>query len=375
MASIGVPSMNSSPETDGLAEELAATPELAEALESDRFKQFLDHVPVAILVGEIVEGGDERIVYANHEAELVLGVSFSEIENSAWSQLNDRLTCEGELAFADAVVEEEPSGCSYLAAPRDDAPPRRIEFQSATATTEDGRPKYRLVALIDVTERDAPQREAFEAQLRDKDVLLREIQHRVKNNLQIVTALIRMEARRAGSQIGTGPFERLAGRIDALGLLYRQLSFDGASGAVDLGSLLSEIAGSVIRSQGSEGVRLDLQIEPCQTTVDVAMPVGLLVNELLTNAMKYAFEGRSEGVVTVRCLKEGAEECVVSVSDDGVGLPEGETWPKPGKLGALMVSSLEANTRAKVRVGASEAGGLAITIRFWLTPPSETSRR
>lgn len=367
--------MNSNPETEGLAEELAATPELAEALESDRFKQFLDHVPVAILVGEIAEGGEERIVYANQEAELVLGVSFSEIESAAWSQLNDRLTCEGDLAFADAVVEDEPSGRSYLAAPRDADPARRIELQSATVTTDDGRPKYRLVALIDVTERDAPQREAFEAQLRDKDVLLREIQHRVKNNLQIVTALIRMEARRAGPQIGDGPFERLAGRIDALGLLYRQLSLEGASGAIDLGSLISEIAGSVIRSQGSEGVRLDLQIEPCQTTVDVAMPVGLLVNELLTNAMKYAFEGRSEGVVTVRCLKEGAEECVVSVSDDGVGLPEGETWPKPGKLGALMVSSLEANTRAKVQVGASEAGGLAITIRFWLTPPAETSRR
>ncbi|HVI29148.1 sensor histidine kinase [Hansschlegelia sp.] len=369
--------MNSNSQPEEIAEkldELAASPDLADALASDRFKQFLDHVPVAILVTEIRKADEEQIVYANHEAELILGVSLSDIENAGWSQLDDRLTCDGNLSFSAAVVADEPPSCSFLATPPDAAPLRHIEFQAALVTGEDDQPRFRLVALIDVTERDAPQREAFEAQLRDKDVLLREIQHRVKNNLQIVTALIRMEARRAGSQIGTGPFERLAGRIEALGLLYRQLSFDDAAGAVDLGSLLSEIAGSVIRSQGTEGVRLELHIEPCWTTLDVAMPIGLLVNELLTNAMKYAFEGRGEGVVTVRCLKEGENECVVSVTDDGVGLPEGEIWPQPGKLGALMVSSLEANTRAKVEVGSSDAGGLATTIRLWLAPPARNSK-
>jgi two-component sensor histidine kinase len=350
-------------------QELAATSELAEALASDSFKQILDHVPVAIVVGELGEGGDERIVYANHEAELIIGQAFAEIEGSAWASLDDRLIGAGESVFSHIVRQDDPApGSSFLTQAEDTVPPRRVELETAMAVDEEGDARFRLVALIDVTERDATQRQMFEAQIREKDVLLQEIQHRVKNNLQIVMALIRMEARRAGSQIGTGPFERLGGRIEALGLLYRQLEFDDKTAAVDLGSLISQIAGSVIKAQGADGIRLDVQVEPCATGINTAMPIALLVNELITNAMKYAFEGRTEGVVTVRCLKDGEDECVVSVADDGPGMADGAVWPQPGKLGALMVRSIEDNAKATVELGSSPEGGVATTIRFRLAP-------
>lgn len=355
--------------TSNAIEDLAATPDLAQALASDRFKQFLDHVPIAIVVGQIDSGGAERIVYVNHEAELVLDTQASNLAGAAWSALNGKTkSAEGRSIGDELSAEESPSGVFEIASDGE-GPNRLIEIQSATVADEKADGRFRLVALIDVTERDAPQREAFEALLRDKDVLLREVQHRVTNNLQIITALIRMEARRAGAQIGTGPFERLAGRIEALGLLYRQLAAqDRGSEEVDLGSYLSQIAAGALKGQGGEGVRLDLQVDACVTKLEVAMPVGLLVNELLTNSLKYAFQGRDEGVLTVKCLKEGDDHCVVTVADDGVGMAEGASWPQPGKLGALMVRSLQDSTGGKVEMSAPERGGVSTTIRFPLVP-------
>ncbi len=352
-------------------EELAASPELVEALESERFKQFLDHMPVAILVSEIRSANAERIVYANHEAELVLGAAFSDVEGCDWSRLDEIVEGKTRPNFTEAIFDDRMAAGVLVLRSANGSPGRHVELQTAIAADETDRERFRLVALIDVTERSEPQRQAFELQLRDKDLLLQEIQHRVKNNLQIVTALIRMEARRAGSQIGTGPFERLAGRIEALGLLYKQLALDEGSATVDLGSLLSQIVGSVMGAQAPEGIKLDLQVEACLAGIDVAMSVGLLVNELLTNAMKYAFDGRTEGVVSVRCLKDDQNNCVISVSDDGVGMPDGVTWPQPGKLGSLMVRSLMDNAKGTIETAASPQGGVMTTIRFPL--PASTS--
>lgn len=349
-------------------EELAATPDLAEALASDRFKQFLDHVPVAILVSEIGGRTGERIVYVNRESETILEIATASLDGAGWTKLDDRIECdEGQIAVAlgdgDRVIRAiiKPLEATEAAG-------RRIELNSVIVSDADDRPCFRLVALIDLSERNGNDQTDFKAQLRDKDLLLREIQHRVKNNLQIITALIRMEARRAGDQIGHGVFERLAGRIEALGLLYRQLELEDGADLVDLGALLSMIASSVIRAQAIDGVRLDLQVEPCLAGVDVAMPVGLLVNELLTNSMKYAFEGRTEGVVTVRCLKESDDLCAVTVADDGVGMAAGKMWPQKGKLGALMVRSLEDNTQATIKISTTPDAGVETAIRFRLTP-------
>jgi two-component sensor histidine kinase len=90
-----------------------------------------------------------------------------------------------------------------------------------------------------------------------------------------------------------------------------------------------------------DGIWLDLKVDHAPVSINVAMPVGLLVNELLTNAFKYAFNGREGGVITVRCLHDQDDRYQVVVADDGVGLLEDVTWPVPGKLGALILRGRE----------------------------------
>src|SRR5690606_15771695 len=138
---------------------------------------------------------------------------------------------------------------------------------------DDGAGLFRLVALIGAD--DGDEREQFEQQLREKDTLLREIQHRVKNNLQMITALIRLEARRASDQ--KAAFDRLAGRVEALALLYRAMTDEGQSSEVDLGSYLSQIASAAMQAQAAEGVRLETKADTWLVSINIAMPTGLVV--------------------------------------------------------------------------------------------------
>ena len=239
-----------------------------------------------------------------------------------------------------------------------------VDAWSNVIEDDDGKPAFRLVALVASAARDASVLDELEELVREKDTQLQELQHRVKNNLQMITALIRVEARGV-ADLSTGEgFSRLAGRVEALGLLYRALGASGGEGVVDLGIYLSEIASAVMRAHAVEGIRLDLQVDTWLVSLDVAMPTGLVVNELLTNTLKHAFQGRDGGVITLHSTTDAAGGCTVLVADDGVGLPEGYSWPKPGKLSALIVRSLLQNARAKMDVTSTPGQGMQVEISF-----------
>jgi two-component sensor histidine kinase len=211
----------------------------------------------------------------------------------------------------------------------------------------------------------APQLEAdltaFERRIRDKDLQLRELQHRVANNLALITALIRVEARNVQERASIEQFSRLAGRVEALGLLYRSLSDEGKPDTVDLGAYLSGIASAVMRAHALEGIHFDLQLDLWPVSINVALPTGLVVNELLTNSLKHGFGGRSAGTITLKSLVD-SDGCRVSVCDDGVGLAKGVDWPRKGKLSNLMVQSLRQNAKAEIEVVSLPGKGMQVTI-------------
>jgi len=119
----------------------------------------------------------------------------------------------------------------------------------------------------------------------------------------------------------------------------------------------------VIGAHAVEGIRLDLKVDTWPVSVNVAMPTGLVVNELLTNTLKHAFAGRDGGTITLRGLVDDAG-CRITVADDGVGLPEGATWPAPRKLSALIVQSLRQNAKAEVAFASEPGQGVKATIFF-----------
>jgi PAS domain S-box-containing protein len=342
-------------------EALLTTPDLAGALESEQFRRFLDQVPTAIVVSEMK--GRERIVYANPEFEKLSGQHATEVEGEPWSVLRGIGEGENTERRLGAAVMDSSDRVGTFQIERAGREPSVVDAYSNIIEDDDGTPAFRLAALVDVGAHGKAQREEFEQRIREKDTLLLEIQHRVKNNLQMITALIRIEARNAQGRIDTEPFDRLAGRIESIGLVYKLLSDHGQGDAIDLGVYLSEITSSVMHSHAVEGIRLDLKVDAYPVSVNVAMPTGLVVNELLTNALKHAFAGRDGGTITLHSLAD-SKGCRVIIADDGVGLAAGAQWPKPGKLGALIVRSLRENAKADLKVESSPGKGTRVTIVF-----------
>lgn len=346
-------------ENAGRVEKILETPGLADALESDRFKQFLDHVPIAIVVAELHPS--EIITYANLEFERLTGQSVSSIEGKNWKALPGVAAADDDdRRLGEAVqVDEEYVGTFRIV--RSDGA-TDVDAWSNTIEDDDGTPIFRLVALACV---DQHLREdvGLRQSLRDKDTMLLELQHRVKNNLQMVTALIRMEARNVVDDETGNRFDRLAGRINALALLYETLSRHSQEGSVDLGAYLGQVASSVMLAHATEGITLDLKVDSWPVSTNVAMPAGLVVNELLTNSFKHGFAGRDGGTITLHSLINDAG-CRVIIADDGVGFPEGVTWPVPGKLGAIIAQSLRQNAKARIEVESAPDAGVRVTIYF-----------
>ena len=351
--------MSNDGERNNPLEKLGETPNLADALESDRFKRFLDHVPFAVIVSELPPR--EHISYANIEFERLTGQAAQDIQGKSWDVVRAITAAEIDgRKLSKAIVDDE----DYIGAFEIEHAngPVAVDVWSNIIQDDDGTPMFRLVALADTSNRDRRALD-LEQRIKEKDMLLRELQHRVKNNLQMITALIRLEARNLPEQATVERFDRLAGRVNSLALLYRSLSEEVSGETVDLGVYLSQIASAVMQAHAVEGIRLDLKVDTWPVSVNVAMPAGLVVNELLTNALKHAFVGRDGGAITLHSLVDGTG-CRVIIADDGVGLAEGATWPQKGRLGALIVESLRANARARLEVKSSPGQGVRVTMFF-----------
>jgi PAS domain S-box-containing protein len=344
-------------------EHLLGSEELVEAVENDRFRQLLDHVPIGIAISRLLEGR-ERVVYVNAMFERVVGHRLAEFEDMGWSFLDGFQHEDDETLTLCAAIAAGEDFVGTFRRDLGDGPHILLQAYVGLVETHDGLETCRILAVVDVTAREKAQRDDFERQIRDKDMLLRELQHRVKNNLQLITALIRLEARTVLPQ-EAGALSRLASRIESLALLYQILSAEKFGPEIDLGSYLSQIGSAVVRTHTLPGVELKMNVIYAPASINVAMPVGLLVNEMMTNAFKYAFAGREGGAVTLECQHEADGRFRVVIADDGIGMAPDATWPERGKLGALILQTLRENTeRMSFEIKTAPGQGTRMVLSF-----------
>lgn len=342
-------------------DQLLSSPSLVRAIENDKYKHLLDSVPVAVAVSR-GSGKVQYIAYANAAFETVTGMSVADVEGKPWSCLDGFQNEDDPQNTLGAAIAEGEDFIGIFRPAHADGRIVIVQAYASVIESDDGVENFRIAALVDIGGRERAQLEQYETQIRERDTLMRELQHRVKNNLQLITALIRLEARSAteGESVALA---RLASRIDALTVLYRTLSAEDAGDDIDLGQYLSDVAGAVMKASAQPDIECDVQVDRCLLSINVAMPVGLLVNEMLTNALKYAFAGRAGGVLKVICKLDGERVSVV-VSDDGVGI--GDTaWPSPRKLGALILQTLRENAKnVQFDVASMPGQGTFFTLMF-----------
>ena len=339
----------------------AAVPAVTGESENSRFERYFDHIPLAVAVSAMTS--PEHVIYANHAFEQLSGRTRSDLEGQPWTSLTGASTGDGESTVLGAAIIASSDFVGMFRIFRPDNSSAMADVFSNVIVDDNDGPMCRLVAFVDVSSRDNERLQEFEHIIRDKDARLLEIQHRVKNNLQMITALIRIEARKAQGQTEKVPFDRLAGRINSIQIVYKLLTESGGDDEIDLGVYLSEIASSIMHSSAIEGIRLELKVDAYPVSINVALPTGMVVNELLTNSLRHAFVDRDGGTITLQSLTD-AHGCRVVIADDGVGLPPDVPWPKRGKLGELIVQSLRQNAQADVVVESRPGEGMRVTITF-----------
>jgi PAS domain S-box-containing protein len=213
-----------------------------------------------------------------------------------------------------------------------------IYDRSTLVRDAEGRPSYMTGACLDVTTRKQIEEERNVANERYR-LLLRELNHRVTNHLQMITAMLKLQAARQQDATARDDFEKAIRRIHTLAGLHSRLYRDDGLGGIDMGAYLTDICdglrGAVLPEQR---IQLLCTAAPIRLTIDQAVPLGLIVSELATNAAKYAFPADRAGKVVVRLDADG-ERASLSVADDGVGLPRTTETTGTG-IGLGMVNGL-----------------------------------
>lgn len=209
-----------------------------------------------------------------------------------------------------------------------------------------------LCAFLGI-QRDA----SFRPTARDRiEEQLREIQHRVKNHLQMVVSMIRLQSQKADQNHAVADYAALAYRVETLQLLYQEMNRAGDEADVPMGAYISRIATSIGHLEGRENIRLNISTESFYVPVETAARVGLLASEIITNAFQHAFDGRRAGFIQVSLRQLSGGVMRLEVMDDGLGLPADIDWPNGNSMGGTIVRSLLEGIEGTINIARGVAG-------------------
>ena len=222
----------------------------------------------------------------------------------------------------------------------------------------------------DVTERKHAD-DLLKSALREKEVLLREIHHRVKNNMQVITSLLNLQASQTADPAARAMLEESRQRVRSIALIHEKLYRTASLADVDFGGYLKSVADELLRTFGRNEITCVLDLEPIRLEIGRAIPAGLIVNELLTNTLRHAFPPGTKGTARVRLRATGDGDVELAVQDDGVGFPPGKDIASATTMGLAIVRTLVEQMQGSLTLGGER--GTTITIRFRLEEKEGTN--
>ncbi|MBI4805824.1 MAG: PAS domain S-box protein [Desulfovibrio sp.] len=317
----------------------------------ERFRLLVEQAPEAIIVSE---AEDESPVIVNANAEKLFGCS------------REELLALGHRRFYQEVQPDgRPMGETIGEYRKRALAGEEVVFERAIRNAQGKRmlcevrlvlfpaPDRKLVraSWIDITARKQAE-ESLQRSLEEKTVLLKEVHHRVKNNLQILMSLINLQADTLSNKSEVEAFQMMQNRVRSISLVHERLYRSSNFGAVGMKGYLEDLLDQIGASyqETARGVRTMLEAEDVSLGVDKAIPLGLLVTELITNAYKHAFKHEAQGELKVFLRKNG-ETCLLRVEDNGPGLPGSFEGGESATLGMQLVKALESQLRGRLLVG------------------------
>jgi two-component sensor histidine kinase len=195
-------------------------------------------------------------------------------------------------------------------------------------------------------------------------VLLKEVHHRVKNNLQIISTLLDLQSESLKDKEALSAFRESQDRIKAMALIHEKLYASEDFAYVDFEGYIGNLSAHLVESYLVDPGRITLNIHASGISmgIDRAIPCGLIINELVSNALKHAFPGNRAGEITIRFDVDEDDWITLTVADTGVGMPPDLDLRNTGTLGLQLVNMLVSQLSGELSVG--RAGGTSFSIRF-----------
>jgi len=229
---------------------------------------------------------------------------------------------------------------------------------SARVFEMDGR-RYAQEIIRDATE-SKRDREALISSMKEKEILLKELHHRTKNNMQVISALLVLQAEEVGDERVRGAFLEMVGRIRSMALVHEKLYQSRDLSTVDIGAYIKEL-GTLIAADlacADLKLRMDVPPHPIPTVLDIAVPCGLVLNELISNAVKHAFDGGSDNRLDI-FVAEDDGMLELKISDNGRGMPPGFDVREQGRMGWQTITAI---TETQLRGDFTVISGLGTTV-------------
>jgi PAS domain S-box-containing protein len=313
---------------------------------------------------------DGRIVFANKTAEQILGLSRSQIADRNHDDPGWRITdFEGgpfpmeELPFNRVAETGRPVKDIRLAIVHDDGQMVRISINAAPLFTQEGSFDGVVSAFMDVTKQYENEKR-IKRNIEEKEVMLREIHHRVRNNLNVIVSLLNLQEDEISSpEEALQAFTDSKNRIYSIALVHDQLYRSSDFAHIEFKTYIENLVGNIAFSLGmNEKVRLDIRVEEIHVAVDKSIPLAIILNELLSNSYRHAFPGTRKGSITLHLTHKPSKKCVLIYSDDGVGLPEEVDIENPSTVGFQIIQSLVSQLEGKLSV--ERTVGTTFTLEF-----------
>lgn len=217
---------------------------------------------------------------------------------------------------------------------------------------------------VDITNRKQAE-EKVRKSLKEKEVLLAEIHHRVKNNLAVITGLLELQAYNTSSEEATDVLKVSQMRVNSIALIHEKLYQNEDLSEISFDRYLEQLTDVIVSSLKSSQTDVEINIDaaPIKLTVNQAIPCGLILNEIITNAHKHAFPDQSQGTIDISLTQQG-KNITLKIADDGIGIPDKTSLDNPTSLGLKLIRTL--TKQLKGTANFSNGTGTRFTLQFEL---------
>ncbi len=324
----------------------------------ERFRLLFENSPLPYqsldLEGRVVEVNNSWLKVLGYEKEEVLGRNIKEFldpESLETLKVNfSRFKESGEVRGVEFFMRKKNNERIL------------VSVNGKLSYRRDGSSKQTHCIFRDITDQREAERR-LEASLNEKDILLKEVHHRVKNNMQVIISLINLQAGYVKDSVILDFFKDTVYRIRSMALVHEKLYQSESISAINFGDYIRALTSDISQQYISGGLRGDVNVDVEDITmgIDRAIPCGIIINELVSNSFKHGFKGTDYGQININFHKTGNSDAVLQVSDNGKGLPESFDISNINSLGMQLVDSLVVQINGSLDIKKQEGASFTIT--------------